>query len=53
MSDDEKTVWKKVKKMSNGEPRMSMEEPGNLEGNAVFTLSLIHISSIPRKYRFP
>ena len=37
MSDDEKTVWKKVKKMSNGEPRMSMEEPGHLEGNAVFT----------------
>lgn len=31
MSDDEKTVWKKVKKMSNGEPRMSMEEPGHLE----------------------
>ena len=37
ISDDEKTVWKKVKKMSNGEPRMSMEEPGHLEGNAVFT----------------
>ena len=37
MSDDAATVWKKVKKMSNGEPRMSMEEPGHLEGNAVFT----------------
>jgi len=37
LSDDEATVWKKVKKMSNGEPRMSMEEPGHLEGNAVFT----------------
>ena len=37
LSDDEKTVWKKVKKMSNGEPRMSMDEPGHLEGNAVFT----------------
>ena len=24
-------------KMSNGAPRMSMDEPGNLEGNAVFT----------------
>ena len=23
--------------MSNGEPRMSMDEPGHLEGNAVFT----------------
>lgn len=23
--------------MSNGAPRMSMDEPGNLEGNAVFT----------------
>ena len=37
LSDDEKTVWKKVKKMSNGAPRMSMEEPGHLECNAVFT----------------
>ena len=37
LSDDASTVWKKVKKMSNGEPRMSMEEPGHLEGNAVFT----------------
>lgn len=37
LSDDAATVWKKVKKMSNGEPRMSMEEPGHLEGNAVFT----------------
>lgn len=37
LSDDAVTVWKKVKKMSNGEPRMSMEEPGHLEGNAVFT----------------
>ena len=37
LSDDAATVWKKVKKMSNGEPRMSMEEPGYLEGNAVFT----------------
>ena len=37
LSDDATTVWKKVKKMSNGEPRMSMEEPGHLEGNAVFT----------------
>ena len=26
LSDDAATVWKKVKKMSNGEPRMSMEE---------------------------
>ena len=37
LSDDAATVWKKVKKMSNGEPRMSMEEPGPLEGNAVIT----------------
>ena len=37
LSDDAATVWKKVKKMSNGEPRMSTEEPGHLEGNAVFT----------------
>ena len=37
LSDDAATGWKKVKKMSNGEPRMSMEEPGHLEGNAVFT----------------
>ena len=37
LSNDAATVWKKVKKMSNGEPRMSMEEPGHLEGNAVFT----------------
>ena len=37
LSDDAATVWKKVKKMSNGEPRMSMEDPGHLEGNAVFT----------------
>ena len=37
LSDDAATVWKKVKKMSNGEPRMSREEPGHLEGNAVFT----------------
>ena len=37
LSDDAATIWKKVKKMSNGEPRMSMEEPGHLEGNAVFT----------------
>lgn len=37
LSDDAATVWKKVKKMSNGEPRMSMEEPGHLESNAVFT----------------
>ena len=37
ISDSEKEVWKKVKKMSNGEPRMSMDEPGHLEGNAVFT----------------
>ena len=37
LSDSEAEVWKKVKKMSNGAPRMSMDEPGNLEGNAVFT----------------
>lgn len=37
LSDSEKDVWKKVKKMSNGEPRMSMDDPGHLEGNAVFT----------------
>lgn len=37
ISDSEKEVWKKVKKMSNGEPRMSIDDPGNLEGNAVFT----------------
>ena len=32
-----KSLGKKVKKMSNGEPRMSLDEPGHLEGNAVFT----------------
>ena len=37
LSDSAADVWKKVKKMSNGEPRMSMDEPGHLEGNAVFT----------------
>ena len=37
LSDSAADVWKKVKKMSNGAPRMSMDEPGNLEGNAVFT----------------
>ena len=37
LSDDAATVWKKVKKMCNGEPRMSQDEPGHLEGNAVFT----------------
>ena len=37
LSDSEKEVGKKVKKMSNGAPRMSRDEPGNLEGNAVFT----------------
>ena len=37
LSDSDKEVWKKVKKMSNGEPRMSMDEPGHLEGNAVVT----------------
>ena len=37
LSDSAAEVWKKVKKMSNGAPRMSMDEPGNLEGNAVFT----------------
>ena len=37
ISDSEKEVWKKVKKMSNGEPRMSIDDPGHLEGNAVFT----------------
>ena len=37
LSDSDKEVWKKVKKMSHGEPRMSMDEPGHLEGNAVFT----------------
>ena len=37
LSDSAAEVWKKVKKMSNGEPRMSMDEPGHLEGNAVFT----------------
>ena len=37
LSDSAAEVWKKVKKMSNGAPRMSMEEPGHLEGNAVFT----------------
>lgn len=37
LSDSANDVWKKVKKMSNGAPRMSMDEPGNLEGNAVFT----------------
>ena len=37
LSDSEKEVWKKGKKMSNGAPRLSMDEPGNLEGNAVFT----------------
>ena len=37
LSDSAADVWKKVKKMSNGEPRMSLNEPGHLEGNAVFT----------------
>lgn len=37
LSDSAADVWKKVKKMSNGEPRMSLDEPGHLEGNAVFT----------------
>lgn len=37
LSDYAADVWKKVKKMSNGEPRMSLDEPGHLEGNAVFT----------------
>ena len=37
LSDSAADVWKKVKKMSNGDPRMSMDEPGHLEGNAVFT----------------
>lgn len=37
LSDSANDVWKKVKKMSNGAPRMSMDEPGNLEGNAVLT----------------
>ena len=37
LSDSAAEVWKKVKKMSNGEPRMSMDEPGHLEVNAVFT----------------
>ncbi len=37
LSDSAAEVWKKVKKMSNGEARMSMDEPGHLEGNAVFT----------------
>ena len=37
LSDSAAEVWKKVKKMSNGAPRMSMDGPGNLEGNAVFT----------------
>ena len=37
LSDSAVDVWKKVKKMSNGAPRMSMDEPGHLEGNAVFT----------------
>lgn len=37
LSDSAADVWKKVKKMSNGEPRMSLDEPGHIEGNAVFT----------------
>ena len=37
LSDSAADIWKKVKKMSNGEPRMSLDEPGHLEGNAVFT----------------
>lgn len=37
LSDSAADVWKKVKKMSTGEPRMSLDEPGHLEGNAVFT----------------
>ena len=37
LSDSANDVWKKVKKMSNGEPRTSIDEPGHLEGNAVFT----------------
>ena len=37
LSDSAADVWKKVKKMSNGEPRMSLDEPGHLEGNDVFT----------------
>ena len=37
LSDSAADVWKMVKKMSNGEPRMSLDEPGHLEGNAVFT----------------
>ena len=37
LSDSAADVWKKVTKMSNGEPRMSLDEPGHLEGNAVFT----------------
>ena len=37
LSDSAADVWKKVKKMSNGEPRMSLDEPGHLEVNAVFT----------------
>ena len=37
LSDSANDVWKKVKKMSNGATRMSMDEPGNLVGNAVFT----------------
>ena len=37
LSDSAAEVWKKVKKMSNGEPRMSMDEPGHLEGTAVST----------------
>lgn len=37
LSNSAADVWKKVKKMSNGAPRMSMDEPGHLEGNAVFT----------------
>ena len=37
LSDSAADVWKKVKKMSNGEPRMSLDEPGHLEGNAVLS----------------
>ena len=37
LSDSAADVGKKVKKMSNGAPRMSMDEPGYREGNAVFT----------------
>ena len=36
LSDSAADVWKKVKKMSNGAPRMSMDEPGNLDDFAEF-----------------